>query len=67
MKTCLALVQGDAVNVCQHVFCRLDPSSPWCMYWLATVLDATAALDVGVQFERGVLNLEHVIKNMLCV
>lgn len=29
---------------------RLDPCSPWCMYWLATVLGATAGLDLGVQF-----------------
>lgn len=28
---------------------RLDPSSPWCVYWLATALDdAAAGLDVGV-------------------
>lgn len=44
---------------------RLDPSSPWCTYWLATVLDATGGLVAGVQFERGVLHF--VIKNMLRV
>lgn len=42
---------------------RLDPGSPWCTYWFATVLDATAGLVAGVQFECGILHF--VIKNML--
>lgn len=45
------------------VFC--SPGCPWCSYWLASVLDATAGLDVGVQFECGVLHF--VIKTMIWV
>lgn len=50
MKTCLALVQGDAVNVAAQILqSRLDPGSPWCVYWLATALyDASAGCNKDV-------------------
>lgn len=46
----LALVQGDAVNVAAQILqFRLDPGSPWCVYWLATVLyDASAGCNKDV-------------------